>query len=121
MEVRKLDATRPITSAVVCWNGKERFEHARNYLEVTKELDIMGFNYCKTAWDDYHEIRPEQPVIITEASSNSWTRGCYETREDLGQYFIYDTENEQKCTSGKKAAKINMGESEWKYFAEEST
>lgn len=118
MEIRKLDATRPITSAVVCWNGKERFEHARNYLEVTKELDIMGFNYCKTAWDDYHEIRPEQPVIITEASSNSWTRGCYETREDLGQYFIYDPENEQKCASGKKAAKLNMGESEWKYFAE---
>ncbi len=118
MEVRKLDHTRPITSAVVCWNGKERFEHARNYLDVTKELDIMGFNYCKTAWDDYHEIRPRQPVIITEASSNSGTRGCYETREDLGQYFIYDPENEQKCASGKKANKLNMGESEWKYFAE---
>lgn len=118
MEIRKLDATRPITSAVVCWNGKERFSHARNYLEVTKELDIMGFNYCKTAWDDYHEIRPTQPVIITEASSNSWTRGCYETREDLGQYFVYDEENEQKCASGKKADRCNMGESEWKYFAE---
>ena len=118
MEVRKLDDTRPITSAVVCWNGKERFEHARNYLNVTKELDIMGFNYCKTAWDDYHEIRPEQPVIITEASSNSGTRGCYETREELGQYFIYDPENEQKCASGKKANKLNMGESEWKYFVE---
>lgn len=118
MEVKKLDRTRPITSAVVCWNGKERFSHARNYLDVTKELDIMGFNYCKTAWDDYHEIRPQQPVIITEASSNSWTRGCYETNEALGEYFIYDPDNENKCKSGKKAMKLNMGEGEWKYFAE---
>ncbi len=118
MEVRKLDPTRPITSAVVCWNGKERFTHARNYLGVTGELDVMGFNYCKTAWDDYHEVRPEQPVIITEASSNSWTRGCYETNEELGQYFVFDAENATKCKSGKKAERADMGESEWKYFAE---
>lgn len=118
MEVRKLDHTRPITSAVVCWNGKERFETARSYLDVTKELDIMGFNYCKTAWDDYHEIRPEQPVIITEASSNSWTRGCYETNEALGQYYVYDPDNLTKVANGRKAIKLNMGEEEWKYFAE---
>ena len=34
----------------------------------------MGFNYCKTAWDDYHKHMPNQPIIITEASSNSGTR-----------------------------------------------
>ncbi len=118
MEVRKLDHTRPITSAVVCWNGKERFENARNYLDVTKELDIMGFNYCKTAWDDYHEVRPSQPIIITEASSNSGTRGCYETNEDFGQYYVYDPDNLTKVANGRKAVKLNIGEEEWKYFAE---
>jgi beta-galactosidase len=118
MEVRKLDKTRPITSAVVCWNGIERFDTARNYIHVTKNLDVMGFNYCKSAWDDYHGQQPTQPIIITEASANSWTRGCYETNEELGQYYIYDEDNEKKCKSGKKASKIDMAESEWRYFAE---
>lgn len=119
-EVRKLDPSRPITSAVVCWNGKERFSHARAYIPVTGELDVMGFNYCKTAWDDYHEQMPKQPILITEASANSWTRGCYCTEEEKGQYFIYDKANENKCRSKKKAVRKDMGESEWKYFAERS-
>ena len=67
-EIRKLDPSRNITSAVVCWNGKERFDNAEQYVDVTKNLDVMGFNYCKTAWDDYHKHMPNQPIIITEAS-----------------------------------------------------
>ena len=117
-EVRKLDDTRPITSAVVCWNGIERFDTAQKYIPVTKELDVMGFNYCKTAWDDYHETMPHQPVIITEASANSWTRGCYETDESCGQYYIYDEHNEDKCRNAKKAVKKDMAEKEWKQFAD---
>ena len=116
-EVRKLDDTRPITSAVVCWNGIERFDTAQKYIPVTKELDVMGFNYCKTAWNDYHETMPHQPVIITEASANSWTRGCYETDESCGQYYIYDEHNEDKCRNAKKAVKKDMAEKEWKQFA----
>lgn len=117
-EVRKLDDTRPITSAVVCWNGIERFETAQKYIPVTKELDVMGFNYCKTAWNDYHETMPKQPVIITEASANSWTRGCYETDESCGQYYIYDEHNGDKCQNAKKAVKKDMAEKEWKQFAD---
>lgn len=117
-EVQKLDKTRPITSAVVCWNGKERFDTAEKYEAVTKHLDVMGFNYCRTAWDAYHELRPQQPIIITEASANSGTRGCYETNEAAGQYYIFDPDNETKCASGKKAWKKDVAESEWKYFAE---
>lgn len=117
-EVRKLDDTRPITSAVVCWNGIERFDTAQKYIPVTKELDVMGFNYCKTAWNDYHETMPYQPVIITEASANSWTRGCYETNESCGQYYIYDENNEEKCKNAKKAVKKDIAESEWKQFAD---
>lgn len=47
--IRKLDPSRPVTSAVVCWNGKERFENAAAYVEVTKHLDVMGFNYCMSS------------------------------------------------------------------------
>lgn len=117
-EIKKLDPTRPVTSAVVCWNGKERFDTAQGYVDVTKNLDVMGFNYCKTAWDDYHTRMPNQPIIITEASSNSWTRGCYDTNESIGQYYIYDKDNAAKCKNSQKALRKDMGESEWKYFAE---
>lgn len=114
MAVRKLDDTRPITSAVVCWDGKQRFDNAAMYVPVTKELDVMGFNYCQTAWDDYHERMPKQPIIITEASANSGTRGCYETDEARGMYYVMDPDNETKCKNGKKAVKRNNGENQWK-------
>lgn len=117
-EVRKLDPTRPVTSAVVCWNGVERFNNARSYEYVTKELDVMGFNYCQTAWEDYHERMPHQPIIVTENSSNSGTRGCYSTDESLGLYCINDPENKEKCKSGQKAVRKNVAEESWAYIAE---
>lgn len=117
-EINKLDGTRPVTSAVVCWNGKERFDNASAYVPVTKNLDIMGFNYCKQAWDDYHKRMPKQPIIITEASANSGTRGCYSTNENVGQYYVLDPFNMDKVKNKRKAVKKDVGESEWKYFAE---
>lgn len=117
-EIKKLDPTRPITSAVVCWDGERRYDNARMYMDVTKNLDVMGFNYCESAWDDYHTQMPNQPVIITEASSNSGTRGCCSTDEAKGHYFILDDENENKCLSGAKAVKKDVGENTWKKFAE---
>lgn len=118
MAVQKLDPSRPITSAVVCWDGTQRFENAKQYLPVTKELDVMGFNYCPTAWDDYHERMPKQPIIITEASANSGTRGCYQTDEATGQYYIMDPDNKRKCKSGEKAVKKDTAETQWKMCAE---
>ena len=117
-EVKKLDPTRSITSAVVCWDGEQRYDTAQKYVEVTKNLDVMGFNYCPTAWDDYHQRVPRQPIIITEASSNSGTRGCYSTDESAGQYYVLDEDNGEKVANKRKAVKKNMGEDEWKYFAE---
>lgn len=117
-EVKKLDSTRPITSAVVCWDGEQRYDNAEKYVDVTKNLDVMGFNYCMTAWDDYHERMPHQPIIITEASSNSGTRGCYSTDESKGQYYVFDADNVKKIANKRKADKKDMGESEWKYFVE---
>lgn len=117
-EIKKLDPTRPITSAVVCWDGENRYDDAEKYIEVTKHLDIMGFNYCRTAWDDYHTRIPEQPVIVTEESANSWTRGCYCTDESRGWYYANDEGNFEKCQAKAKAVRKNMGEQAWKAVAE---
>ena len=117
-EVRKLDPTRPVTSAVVCWNGEQRFDTAEGYIDVTKHLDVMGFNYCTSAWDDYHERMPHQPVTGTENSGNGWTRGCYSTDERLGHYYTFDPDNINKVRAKRKAIKRDMGESEWKFIAE---
>lgn len=118
MAVKKQDPTRPVTSAVVCWNGQQRFDNAAGYVHVTRLLDVMGFNYCRYAWDDYHGRMSRQPIIITEAASNSWTRGCYSTDESRGRYYIYDRENESKCKSGIKAVKKDIAEHELKFFSE---
>lgn len=117
-EIKQLDPTRPITSAVVCWDGVQRYDNAEKYVEVTKNLDVMGFNYCQTAWDDYHKRMPNQPIIVTEESSNSWTRGCYNTDESKGLYYAFDDENYDKCQSKAKAVRKNMGEEAWKAVAE---
>lgn len=119
MEVRKLDGTRPITSAVVCWNGVERFDNASGYVDVTKHLDVMGFNYCRSAWDDYHERMPNQPIIVTEAATRNGTRGCYSTDESKGWYYTFDKENGIKCKNSAKAVKDEeILEGEWSFFAE---
>ena len=65
-----------------------------------------------------HAGMPKQPIIITEASSNSGTRGCYSTDRSKGHYYILDDDNEKKFENKKKAVKKNVGEGEWKYFAE---
>lgn len=117
-EIKKLDNTRPVTSAVVCWDGEQRYDNAEKYVDVTKNLDIMGFNYCQTAWDDYHRRMPAQPVIITEESSNSWTRGCRCTDESRGHYYAFDSDNFNKCQAGAKAVRKEMGEKAWRAAAE---
>lgn len=120
MTVQKFDKTRPITSAVVCWDGKDRFDTAEKYFDVTSHLDVMGFNYCKTAWDDYHNRVPAKPIIITEEATSGMTRGCYATDESKGHYYIFDTDNGVKCICGKKAVRApeNFGEYNWKYIVE---
>lgn len=117
-EIKKLDPTRPVTSSVVCWDGIKRYESAEKYIDVTKHLDVMGFNYCQTAWDDYHKRMPYQPIIITEESSNGSTRGCYETDEMAGRYYPFDRNNEKKCKVGLKADRYALGEKAWKAVAE---
>ena len=118
-EINKLDGTRPVTSAVTCWNGKETFETASGYLNVTKHLDIMGFNYSHRAWDDYHKRMPHQPIIITEAATRNGTRGCYSTDESRSLYYTFDKKNAVKCKNAAKAVREEERlEGEWSFFAD---
>ena len=111
MEVRKLDSTRPVTMAFCGWNG-EYFHDPKVFFPVSEKLDVMGFNYMPEGWDEYHRIMKDQPIIITEASTNSGTRGCYETDSKRSSYFINDPLNEGNL------AKKDVAEFQWKKAAE---
>ena len=119
-EIRKLDSTRYFTSAIVCWDGKDRFEYATKYFDVAKHLDVMGFNYCDSAWDDYHNHFPNQPIIITEIdAANSSARGIYSTDVSKGHFFTLDPNNISKCTDIQRVKKrFEIGEKFWKETAE---
>lgn len=112
-EIKKLDSLRPVTSGVVMKDAFRQYENADFCMNVTKNLDVMGFNYEVFAWDDYHKKMPEQPIIITEATSNSSTRGCYETERDNGLFWIKDKDNLTKCKGAPEIKLPNEGEDEW--------
>lgn len=111
MEVKKLDPDRPVTMAFCGWNGKF-FHDPKVFLPVSDQVDVMGFNYMPEGWDEYHEVRKKQPIIITEASTNSGTRGCCETDVYRSQYFIYDPHNSGEFDKKDKAELM------WKKAAE---
>lgn len=111
MEIRKEDTTRPITMAFCGWNG-EYFHDPTVFLPVSSKLDVMGFNYMPEGWEVYHKAMPEQPIIVTEASTNSGTRGCYETDAEQSQYYLLDEKNQEI------EIKKDVAEEQWKLVAE---
>lgn len=112
MEVRKLDPSRKTTMAFCCFNGKTIFDSAKTFIPVSKEVDVMGFNYAPSAWEEYHQLMPEQPILITEATANSSTRGCYTTDIVRSQYFMMDPDNTGK------GLKKGTAEYQWKLVAQ---
>ena len=111
MDVRKEDDTRPVTMAFCGWNG-EYFHDPKVFLPASKELDVMGFNYMPEGWEEYHRVMPEQPIIVTEASTNSGTRGCYQTDAAQSQYYLLDEKNQGV------EIKKDVAEHQWKLTAE---
>ena len=116
MEVKRLDPTRPVTMAFCGWNGKP-FHDPKVFLPVSEKLDVMGFNYMPEGWEEYHELKKEQPIIITEASTNSGTRGCYETDPVRSQYFILDLRNQGELVKKDKAELMWKKVSELEYIS----
>jgi beta-galactosidase len=81
--IHRLDPTRPVTLAICLWNpaisGEEDLSRTPTPAAV---LDVMGFNYAVQAWERYHELNPDQPILVSEASTNFRTRGCYQTHDE---------------------------------------
>ena len=73
--VRRLDPTRPITSANN--NGSPA-----NPLFHAGALDLLGHNYHHEAWANFPAQFPGQKFIITEAMSALNSRGVYEQPSD---------------------------------------
>jgi len=69
----------------------------------------MGFNYSIKNWDSFHALRPEQPVVISEASSGLRARGVYQTDVEKCHICGIDAERSQWRL---------MGEEQWKKVAE---
>ena len=75
---RSLDPTRPVTLAICYWNPvTDADEPLSNTPLPAAELDVMGFNYAHQHWEAYHAMRPDQPLIVSEATSGMRTRGQY--------------------------------------------
>ena len=82
----RLDPSRPVTLAVCFWNPALNKTDSMDHLPLPcAHLDVMGFNYVGEYWGPYHERHPRQPTVVSEASTPSQTRGCYETDDPRGR------------------------------------
>ena len=71
----QLDPYRKVTAGVNAWGSKVDVGFAQ-------EIDVMGFNYSLSFIDQYHKDHPRQPIIGTEVSNATVTRGLYTLGED---------------------------------------
>ncbi|WP_256009607.1 beta-galactosidase GalA [Desertivirga xinjiangensis] len=82
--VKALDNTRPVTAAM---NGG--FFEADN---VSKGVDVTGFNYEIKHYDRFHKENPEMPVMSSEDASAVMIRGEYVTDHKKHLLDSYDTQ-----------------------------
>ncbi|MFV8324774.1 glycoside hydrolase family 2 TIM barrel-domain containing protein [Flavobacterium sp. ZS1P14] len=72
---KKLDATRPITSAM---NPPTK----ENKIAASGALDLIGYNYAHESYTKHKETFPGIPFIATETTSALETRGYYDAVSD---------------------------------------
>lgn len=75
--VHALDGSRPVTLAM---NGEWFGPLAADPTCV----DVVGFNYSPTAYDDFHRQRPGRPLIGSETAAGLATRGVHAEVEAQG-------------------------------------
>lgn len=99
--LRRLDAVRPITCAA---------DKTPAVATVFEEADLIGINYNLDAYEPLHKKYPQKPVLSTENSATSTTRGWYgPDSPELGCYNAYD----------KDTTRIFLGrERTWKFLME---
>ena len=113
--VRRLDPTRPITSASNNGSTDNPVFHAG-------ALDLLGHNYHHEAWADFPKQFPGQKFIITEAMSAYNSRGYYEQPSDsVAVYFTpYDTTHGQKPNRNYRISSYDNRRASWGSLHEES-
>ena len=83
--VKKLDTTRPVTAAMSGGHNTP--------LNVSHAVDVVGFNYCQNAYDEFHRAHPQQPMTSSEDTSAFMTRGEYVTDKPRNIIGSYDDEH----------------------------
>lgn len=74
--VKRLDPTRPVTSALT------ETMPEKNFIAKANALDVLGFNYKYYDYDSLPKRFPGQKFIATETASALSTRGVYEFPSD---------------------------------------
>lgn len=88
--VKRIDPTRPVTSAVT----ETYFE--KNFIAQSNALDVLGFNYKDYDYDSLPKRFANQKFIASETVSGLATRGVYQSPSDTNRiwppnYKVQDT------------------------------
>ncbi len=98
-EVHRLDPSRPATYA----NAGGR--------EIVKGVDVFGYNYIiQNPIEEYHAKYPDHPVVGTEETTGSGTRGRYATVPEEGWM--------KPINRVDTAGRLNVIEHGWKFYKE---
>lgn len=95
--VKSLDKTRPVTAAM---NGG--FFAPYN---VSKAVDVAGFNYQINNYDRFHKENPELPLLSSEDGSAFMVRGEYVTDFSKNIIDSYDSQSANWGATHRKAWK----------------
>ena len=74
--VKKLDPTRPVTSAIT------ETDTAKNFIYQSNALDVLGWNYNHLMYPDFLKKYPGKKFIAAETNSAIATRGHYDMPSD---------------------------------------
>jgi len=80
--VKRLDSTRPVTAAMN--------DGMFSPLNVSKAVDVVGFNYQTHRYDRFHALHPEKPLTSSEDTSAFSTRGAWKTDLSRNIFGSYD-------------------------------
>jgi beta-galactosidase len=113
----KLDPTRLTTAGVNAWGSKADYGFAQ-------EIDVMGFNYSLDFIDQYHKDHPTQPIIGTETSNSSVTRGVSSfdksgvvaLADGIGGYYVGKKKEHKKYAGHIPSNKIGSYKTIMKYL-----
>ena len=102
--LRRLDGTRPITSAV---------NRGHTQASVFEELDFIGVNYTWEIYEYLHKKYPQKPILSSENGATGSSRGWYlPDRGDLAYFSAYDKDTTSRYKSREYTWKFIM-ERDW--------